>query len=82
MVWLPHAVAEGEKRSLDRCTAPLLPLCLCSEPEPSPGWFPTHLFKPLMRSFNRDHYVADEGNIVFYQQDPDLANPKELLKKI
>eukprot|EP00890_Picochlorum_soloecismus_P001069 jgi/Picsp_1/1963/NSC_05429-R1_omega-3 fatty acid desaturase len=40
------------------------------EPEPSPGWFPTHLIEPLVRSFNRDHYVSDEGDIVFYKKDP------------
>ena len=53
-----------------------------SEPEPSPGWFPTHLLKPLARSFNRDHFVSDEGNIVFYQQDPNLKEPAHLFKKL
>ncbi len=43
------------------------------EPEPSPGWFPTHLIAPLVRSFKRDHFVEDDGNIVFYQQDPKHA---------
>nr|ABU54076.2 omega 3 desaturase O3D-III [Chlorella sp. LKT-2007]API83166.1 omega-3 desaturase [Chlorella vulgaris] len=54
------------------------------EPEPSPGWFPTHLIKPLMRSFGKDHYVADEGNVVFYQQDPELklSNVKKLTEKM
>ncbi len=42
------------------------------EPEPSPGPIPTHLIEPLVRSFNRDHYVADSGNIVFYQEDPNI----------
>lgn len=37
------------------------------EPEPSPGWFPTHLIAPLVRSFGKDHYVEDEGNVVFYK---------------
>jgi hypothetical protein len=31
------------------------------EPEPSPGPIPTHLWKPLQRSFSRDHYVEDSG---------------------
>jgi omega-3 fatty acid desaturase (delta-15 desaturase) len=38
------------------------------EPEPSPGLFPTHLFAPLVRSFSKDHFVDDEGDIVFYQK--------------
>nr|ACD03846.1 omega-3 fatty acid desaturase [Lobosphaera incisa]AGZ87952.1 plastid omega-3 fatty acid desaturase [Lobosphaera incisa H4301]ART29444.1 omega-3 fatty acid desaturase [Lobosphaera incisa] len=42
------------------------------EPEPSPGPIPTHLFKPLMRSFAQDHYVEDEGDIVYYKTDPKL----------
>jgi omega-3 fatty acid desaturase (delta-15 desaturase) len=42
------------------------------EPEPSPGWFPTHLIEPMVRSFNRDHYVSDEGDIVFYKKDPSI----------
>jgi hypothetical protein len=34
--------------------------------------------QPLIRSFKRDNYVADEGDILFYQQDPNLT--KDLLK--
>lgn len=41
--------------------------------EPSPGWFPTHLVEPLVRSFKNDHYVADKGDIVFYQKDEKLS---------
>lgn len=41
--------------------------------EPSPGWFPTHLVEPLVRSFKNDHYVADKGDIVFYQKDENLS---------
>ncbi len=59
------------------CTAALAehtpaPPPFCSEPEPSPGLIPTHLWEPLKRSFGRDHYVDDTGDIVFYKQDPDL----------
>ena len=36
--------------------------------EPSPGIFPTHLVEPLVRSFQNDHYVEDEGDIVFYKK--------------
>jgi omega-3 fatty acid desaturase (delta-15 desaturase) len=39
------------------------------EPEPSPGPIPTHLFGMLKHSFDNDHYVADSGNIVYYQKD-------------
>jgi fatty acid desaturase len=39
------------------------------EPTKSPGPFPTHLWEPLKRSFTNDHYVADEGDIVYYQRD-------------
>jgi hypothetical protein len=40
--------------------------------EPSPGPFPTHLIEPLVRSFNSDHYVEDEGDIVYYKKDPSV----------
>lgn len=51
------------------------------EPEPCPGprigkysiGLPTHLIKPLMDSFKKDHYVSDEGDIVFYETDPDFG---------
>lgn len=39
------------------------------EPEPSPGPIPTHLFGMLKQSFDNDHYVADTGDIVYYQKD-------------
>ena len=39
------------------------------EPAPCPAHgIPVHLVEPLARSFNEDHFVADEGNIVFYQK--------------
>jgi len=43
------------------------------EPEPSPGPLPTHLIGPLVRSFGKDHYVDDEGDIVFYKKDPSVS---------
>ena len=36
--------------------------------EPAPGLLPTHLIEPLVRSFNNDHYVDDEGDIVYYKK--------------
>lgn len=38
------------------------------EPMKSPGPLPTHLVEPLIRSFTNDHYVADSGDIVYYQK--------------
>lgn len=43
------------------------------EPEPSPGPIPFHLVKPLVSSFQKDHYVDDTGDIVFYKNDPALG---------
>lgn len=39
------------------------------EPKPSPGPFPAHLWTMLKQSFDNDHYVADTGDIVYYQKD-------------
>ncbi|KAG2448543.1 hypothetical protein HYH02_006434 [Chlamydomonas schloesseri] len=44
------------------------------EPVKSPGPIPTHLVEPLIRSFTNDHYVADSGDIVFYQKDPNFPS--------
>jgi omega-3 fatty acid desaturase (delta-15 desaturase) len=55
------------------------------QPEPCPGpkinggyteggislGLPTHLIKPLFRSFNEDKYVNDNGDVLFYKTDPD-----------
>lgn len=44
------------------------------EPVPCPPHgVPTQLVEPLVRSFNEDHYVEDEGDVVFYKQDVDFA---------
>jgi omega-3 fatty acid desaturase (delta-15 desaturase) len=32
------------------------------------GWFPLHLFRNLTKSFARDHYVEDTGDIVYYKK--------------
>ncbi|KAF5839218.1 fatty acid desaturase [Dunaliella salina] len=40
------------------------------------GPFPTHLLEPLVRSFQNDHYVDDEGDIVYYKRDPNLNQVK------
>lgn len=38
------------------------------EPEKSKGPIPFHLLKNLTRSFAKDHYVEDTGDIVYYQK--------------
>ena len=43
------------------------------EPEKSKSWFPFHLVQPLIKSFSEDHYVADEGDVLFYQQDSNFS---------
>lgn len=43
------------------------------EPTKSPGPLPTHLIEPLVRSFNDDKYVQDEGNVVFYTNEREAA---------
>lgn len=43
------------------------------EPEPSPGPIPTHLIAPLVRSFGKDHFVEDSGDVVFYKKDHGFA---------
>ncbi|XP_009402231.2 fatty acid desaturase DES3 [Musa acuminata AAA Group] len=41
------------------------------EPEKS-GPLPLHLFGVLLRSLRVDHFVSDEGDVVYYQTDPRL----------
>ncbi|KAG6508015.1 omega-3 fatty acid desaturase, endoplasmic reticulum-like [Zingiber officinale] len=41
------------------------------EPEKSSP-LPFHLFAILLRSLRIDHFVSDEGDVVFYQTDPQL----------
>lgn len=38
------------------------------EPEKSKGPLPLHLWKPLSESFKNDHYVDDDGEVVFYKK--------------
>lgn len=52
----------------------------CREPEPSKGPIPFHLVGPLIKSFKTDHYVADEGDIVYYETDPSLNLKKAFAK--
>ncbi|XP_074574225.1 omega-3 fatty acid desaturase, endoplasmic reticulum-like [Curcuma longa] len=41
--------------------------------EPEKSWpLPCHLFATLLRSLRVDHFVSDEGDVVFYQTDPQL----------
>eukprot|EP01018_Ginkgo_biloba_P039741 Gb_07798 [translate_table: standard] len=45
------------------------------EPKKSSA-FPIELIKPLVKSMAQDHYVNDDGDIVFYQSDADLYTLK------
>jgi len=38
------------------------------EPTKSADGTPSHLFSNLFRSFSNDHYVSNEGDMVFYQK--------------
>lgn len=42
------------------------------EPVKSEGPLPLHLIEPLKRSLTDDQFVADTGNIVFYQKPQEL----------
>merc|ERR1719316_2006989 len=61
------------------------------QPEPCPGpklfggytqggislGLPTHLLRPLFRSFTEDHYVENKGDVLFYKV-PDESNRTSL----
>ena len=51
-------------------------------PEKSKGPIPFHLWGHLSKSFQEDHFVADQGDVVFYEKDPDFgANLKASQKR-
>ena len=37
------------------------------------GPLPVHLLGDIARSLREDHYVSDNGDIVYYQTDPDIS---------
>lgn len=41
------------------------------------GPIPVYLFKILVSSMARDHYVKDDGEVVFYQTDPNIFDSKK-----
>ncbi|KAK4492096.1 hypothetical protein RD792_002893 [Penstemon davidsonii] len=47
------------------------------EPKKS-GPIPLHLIPSLVKSINRDHYVSDTGDVVYYQTDEQIFNLKRL----
>jgi hypothetical protein len=59
---IPHYNLEAATEAVKPVMGPYY-----REPVKSPGLFPTHLIEPLIRSFSHDHFVAETGNIVFYQ---------------
>lgn len=45
------------------------------EPKKS-GPIPLHLIDNLVKSINQDHYVSDEGEVVYYQTDYQMIGKK------
>uniref|UniRef100_A0A7I4DR81 Fatty acid desaturase N-terminal domain-containing protein n=1 Tax=Physcomitrium patens TaxID=3218 RepID=A0A7I4DR81_PHYPA len=64
-----------------RATAALKPLLgnYYQEPQRS-GLIPVHLISILVKSFSEDHYVADEGDIVYYQKDTKGRGSESILR--
>ncbi|KAG8371503.1 hypothetical protein BUALT_Bualt13G0094400 [Buddleja alternifolia] len=42
------------------------------------GPFPFHLIPNLVKSINTDHYVSDDGDVVFYQTDAEFSSKKNM----
>jgi omega-3 fatty acid desaturase (delta-15 desaturase) len=38
------------------------------------GPIPVHLLDSLIRSLKEDHFVSDEGDVVYYQSDPNFSS--------
>jgi omega-3 fatty acid desaturase (delta-15 desaturase) len=38
------------------------------------GPIPVHLLDSLIRSLKEDHFVSDEGDVVYYQSDPTFSS--------
>jgi hypothetical protein len=47
------------------------------EPKKS-GPLPFHLIGSLVRSLKQDHYVSDDGDVVYYQTDPNISGSSKL----
>eukprot|EP00775_Hariotina_reticulata_P013647 gene13647-13770_t len=64
---IPHYHLEAATEGAKKVMGPYY-----REPQKSSGLFPTHLWEPLVRSFSNDHFVADQGDVVYYQKDPKM----------
>ena len=65
---IPHYHLEKATEAAKKVMGPYY-----REPAKSAGPLPTHLIAPLVRSFENDHYVDNEGDVVYYKQDAALA---------
>lgn len=46
------------------------------EPKKS-GPVPFHLLATLWKSFKKDHFVSDTGDVVYYQAHPEIAKTQK-----
>ncbi|DBA83141.1 TPA: hypothetical protein ACH3X2_006665 [Trebouxia sp. C0005] len=81
---LHHLFPQMPHYNLEEATEAIKPIMkeYYRVPEKSKGPIPFHLWGHISKSFQQDHFVADQGDIVFYEKDPEFAaNLKASQKK-